>query len=486
MKVMLAVSLSNERFHVIPDIGLGYLASLARNEGHEVVFVDNLRDRNTPEDWERILREERPDLVGIKSYSTDLEPVDDMLRAVKDVDPDITTIIGGAHPSTEKAKGIYDQFGCLDYAIAGESEPGWVKFLKQLDSGGREFDDVPGLVWKDPDGNVHHNEKILVDDLDELPFPAWDLLDPRKYEWGFSFMTSRYPAAPMILTRGCPYLCTFCGSYLITGRKVRKRSIDNVIEEMKLLKEKYGVRSIDIVDENFVFVRKYVMEFCERLISENLNIGWNCPYGVRIDRLDEELVKMMDSAGCYGLSLGIESGSDRQLKKMKKVLTVKQTVEKVNMVKRVSKIRLQGFFMMGLPDETVEEVESTIALAASLPLDLAVFHPLRVTPGTEIYDDLVKAGVIYPRVDYAGLGQHYFVRSYSDISDEEMKRLYRKAYRKFYLTPKRAFNLFSQVRSRAQARTIANGIYRLMQRPLSRFDPRKHVAQSEAAGRSSG
>lgn len=480
MKILLAVSLSNERFHVIPDIGLGYLASLAREAGHEVCFVDCLRDELGVKGWQNVLRKEGPDLVGIKSYSADLESVADMVRCVKEIAPNMITVIGGAHPSTEIPANLFEQFPGLDYAISGEGEPGWVPFLNQMDSGGREFDAIPGLIWQDVDGAIRHNPKSFAHDLDAVPFPAWDLLDPGRYKWGYSFMTSKYPAAPMILTRGCPYLCTFCGSHLITGRKVRKRSVDNVIEEIKLLIAKYGIRSIDIVDENFVFVRKHAMEFCERLLSENIEIAWNCPYGVRLDRLDEELVRMMERAGCFALSLGIESGSDRQLAQIQKVLTVEKTVEQVNMIKRVSNITLQGFFMMGLPGETKEEIEATIALAVSLPLDLAIFTPLRVTPGTAIYDELVNAGTIHPRVDYAGMGQHYFVRSYSEISDTEMKKLYRKAYIKFYFRPKQVVRVLSKVRSRAQAYTIANGLYRLFQRPFLRFDPRKHASRKES------
>jgi len=236
----------------------------------------------------------------------------------------------------------------------------------------------------------------------------------------------------------CESLCTFCGSYLITGRKVRKRSIDNVIEEIKVLKSKYGVRSLDIVDENFVFYRDYVMEFCNRLIEEDIKIGWNCPYGVRLDRLDAELVATMQKAGCYALSVGIESATNRILKEIKKGLTVEQTIEKINMVRDAApKIMLQGFFMIGFPDETEEEIEDTIELARSLPLDIAVFSPLRPTPGTQIYQDLVNSGVIYANLDYdpEGMGHNYFVRSYSPVSDDRMKYLYLRAYKRFFLRP---------------------------------------------------
>jgi radical SAM superfamily enzyme YgiQ (UPF0313 family) len=476
MKILLAVSVSVERFHVIPDIGLGYLAAMARDAGHEVEFLDCIRHHLSMDDWELEVATRKPDLVGIKSYSADLAPVSEMLDRVKRVSPDITTVIGGPHPSTEGAKGFYKQFPSLDFAFAGEAEPGWLSFLEMMETGNHDFESVPGLAWIEEDGTVKGNEKVLHDDLDSLPLPDWDMMKPHEYKWGYSFMTNRYPAAPMILTRGCPYLCTFCGSYLITGRKVRKRSIDNVIEEIKILKSKYGVRSIDIVDENFVFYRDYVMEFCNRLIEEKIEIGWNCPYGVRLDRLDAELVSTMEKAGCYALSFGIESATNRILKEIKKVLTVEQTIEKVNMVRKAApSMMLQGFFMIGFPDETEEEIEATIELARDLPLDIAIFSPLRPTPGTKIYEDLVNSGVIYASLDYdpEGMGQHYFVRSYSPVPDEKMKLLYRKAYKTFYFRPKIIANLLWHTRSKAQARTIFNGIKRLLQRPITKLDIRK-------------
>ena len=325
--------------------------------------------------------------------------------------------------------------------------------------------DIPGLIWKDSTGIVRANERAWVKNLDSLPFPAWDLIDPRRYRWGYSFMTSKLPAAPMAMTRGCPYSCTFCGSHLISGRRVRKRSGDSILAEMKLLKRDYGVRAIDIVDENFAFDGNFVREFCERLLSERLDIAWNCPYGVRLDSLDEDLVRLMARSGCFGLSVGVESGSQRVLDSVKKQLKIEEITEKVRMIKRVSTIMVQGYFIIGFPDETHDEIEATIRLACSLPFDLVTFCPLRVTPGTEIYSDLLSSGKIVRDLDYQGLGHHQFVRSYCSIPDDEMRKLYRRAYTQFYFRPRVVLNLLGQVRSAAQLRTITNGLLRMVRVP---------------------
>lgn len=473
MKIMFAVSLSDERFKCVPDLGLGYMAALAREKGHEVCIVDNLLEELTFEDFEAQVRAFNPDVIGFKAFSIDLEYIQEYIQRIHAISPKIVSVVGGPHPSTERPERLFEQLPGLHFGFAGEGEPGFPAFIERLAAGATDFSGIAGLIWRDATGKVHHNGKAYVEDLDSVPFPAWDLIDPRRYRYGFSFMTRKYPVAPMAITRGCPYLCTFCGAHLLTGRKLRARSVDNVIEEMKMLKRDYGVRSIDVVDENFTFLRDFVLELCERMIQENLKLEWNCPQGVRLDRLDEEIVRMMERAGCIGVSLGLESGSKRILKMIKKAQTPDEIVEQVNMIKRVSKLRLLGMFMVGFPGETREEVESTIELALSLPLDIAVFSPLRATPGTEIYENLVKAGVIYPRTDYDDFGRPYFMRSYCDIPDDELRALYRKAYLKFYTRPRVVWNLTRQIRSWAQFRSIVDGMSRMIKRPVSKYDPRR-------------
>ncbi len=461
MKVLLSNTVSRERFNCIPDLGLGYLLALARQKGHEAHFVDCLLDRLDVAGYLTEVEKVQPDLVGLKVYSIDIAFAAEMIAALRERLPTAVIVIGGPHPSTEHPDVLWKQLPELDYAFAGEAEAGFPALLGYLDEGAGRLEGIPGLLWRDEEGTVQKNPPCLVEELHELPFPAWDLIDPRRYPFGYSFMTYRYPAAPMVLTRGCPHQCTYCGSHFITGRHVRERSIDNVIEEIQYLRRDFGVISLDICDENMALDYGYATEFCERLLETDTNIHWNLPYGVRLDCLDADLVQLMERAGCYALSVGIESGSDRILEQIKKRLTVAQIREQMAIVKQHSRMMVQGYFMMGFPTETKEEIEETIDLACSLPLDIAVFHPLRVTPGTEIYADLEAKGLVGHEVDYAGMGNHYFVRSYCDVDDDTMKVLYRKAYRRFYARPGVLFNLLSRVRTRAQLNVLINAAARL-------------------------
>ena len=462
MRILFVIAISEERFKCIPDIGQGYLATIARAGGHEVRLLDCLLERYDYRNFQQYVKDYQPDVVGIKVYSCDIANVDKMLRMAREAVPVTVTVIGGPHPSCELPDRLFEQFPELDYAFAGEAELGFLPFLERIESHETDMTDIPGLVWRYTDGTVRANPKGRVDDLDSLAFPAWDLIDPRRYKWGYSFATSKFPAAPMVMTRGCPYSCTFCSSHLISGKRVRKRSIDNIVEEINLLKRDFGVRSIDIADENFALDRGFVGAFCERLLSDNIAIAWNCPHGVRIDNLDEEIVRLMARSGCFNLSVGVESGSQRVLDSIKKGVKVEDVIEKVRMIKRVSRMKLQGYFVVGFPAETPEDIEATIKLACSLPFDMVTFCPLRITPGTEIYDELLAAGKRAADLDYQGFGHYYFVRSYCSIPDDEMRRLYRKAYAQFYFRPRVALNLLRQVRSVGQFRLILDGLLRMV------------------------
>ena len=464
MKIMFAIPISSERFRITPDLGLGYLASLARRAGHQVCLVDCTQEKYNYDDFERRVREYQPDVLALKLYTIDTPHAKEMIHRVRQVSSTIIPVIGGPHPSMELPEKVFEHIPELDFAFAGEGEPGFLPFLEQLESASSDFDDIAGLRWRDSARVIHANKKMLVEDLDTLPLPAWDLMDPRRYRCGGSFMNSRYPAAPVSVTRGCPYHCTYCGAHLITSRTIRMRGVENIIEELKLLSGKYGVRSIDISDDNFAYNRDFVLEFCERLIREQLDIGWNCPFGVRIDRLDKEMIRMMERSGCFALSVGVESGSNRILSKIKKGLTVETVIEKVTMIKQVSNIKLQGFFMMGFPDETVQEIEATIKLACSLPFDMAVFATLRIVPGTELHTELVAEGKIQPDMDYYEYGLPSFRRSYSQIPDDQLFKLYRKAYSSFYFRPKVFLRLLSEIRRWGQVRDPQDGLVRLVRR----------------------
>lgn len=425
---------------IIPPIGLGYLASsiIANNE---VRIVDCLKDKIFPENLGPILAW-CPDVVGISLFSKDLLITQKYLAQIKKFSNKIITVIGGPHPSGSAEK-IFELFTRnLDYAFAGEAEAGFPLLLKDLSEGnnGSSFERIPGLIWLE-NGSLKQNEKAFPKEINKFSC-AWDLIRPDSYPpLPHGAFYKAFPIAPVIITRGCPHRCTFCTVGMISGRQRRIRSISNVLNELELLKAEYGVREIHIEDDNFTADTSYVQEFCRQLISKRLSLSWTCPNGVRLDTLDEPTLRLMKEAGCYVISVGIESGSNRILKLMKKNLSISQIKEKVNLIHQIG-ITVSGFFIIGYPGETIEEIRQTFAFSRSLPLSRVTYSFVQPFPGSEI-------AKMFPPTDFLHQDLHLHRAHYlpKGISEKKLRRMRRRALLCFYLRPSIMWDMIKNIRS---------------------------------------
>ena len=339
-----------------------------------------------------------------------------------------------------------DHLKNADFAFRGEGEIGlpllidFLSNIKKLD-----FPEIPGLIWRER-GQTKANNPVFVNDLDELGLPAWDLINPSEYpEAPHEGFAKAFPIAPIVISRGCPYSCTFCATRTITGKKTRFRSLNSVVEEITLLKRKYGVCEIHIEDDNFTLDKHFVESFCQRLIALNFNIHWHCSSGVRVDLLDSHMLKMMKKAGCYNVTIAIESGVERILKKMKKNLNLKQIERAVDILNE-SGFEPVGLFMIGFPGETRDDIEETIRFSMRLKLkraQFAIFHPM---PGTEIYDELIKQGNL-ENLDWRDIRPSCVAYVPNDMTAKQIKNLQRKAILKFHLRPRILIKQFKDVQS---------------------------------------
>jgi len=268
-----------------------------------------------------------------------------------------------------------------------------------------------------------------------------------------------YPVAPIITSRGCPYSCTYCAGHLISGKKIRYRSINKVIEEIKILYNQYHIREIHIEDDNFTFNHEFVFDFCRKLKENNLNITWTCPNGVRLDTLNKELLSAMKEAGLYALSVGIESGSDRILKDMKKNLTKKEIREKIKLI-RDCDLEVSGFFIIGYPTETKEDINETIKFSLELDLARAGFFIFKPFPGTEAANQLVTKGELKEMSDneWAHFVLADVVYSPPGLNKEELKKLRKKALMRFYFRPKIVFKFLAGIRNLSHLKIILKRI----------------------------
>jgi len=457
MKILL-VKPYNLSDHIQPSLGLGYLATSVR-ERHEVKIIDCVKEGIAPRSFYKILDREKPDVVGIQCYTYDMHNVGHILKQCKD--RSITTVLGGPHPSAMPVDTMIAFEGDLDYLFHGESEIGLKSLLGSLETGNISgLGDIPGLVWRNK-GVVCMNDKYFETDIDKLGMPAWDMIKPDTYpEAQHGAFFKKFPIAPIMTTRGCPYSCTFCAGNLIGGKRIRKRSVPAIIEEIQLLYNDFGIREFHIVDDNFTFDSAFAKDLLRTLRGLELDISWAVPNGVRIDALDEELLDLMKDTGLYLISLGIESGSDKVLRLMRKNTTIEKIKRAVEMI-RSHGIDIAGFFIIGFPGETIEDIKKTMDLSLELDLLRANFFTYLPFPGTESYDNLKREG----RLSKLDFKKFYFMNATftpEGINKGTLKRLQQKAFLKFFLRPHILFRNISQIRSVNHFKFLAKRFLRWM------------------------
>ncbi|MHB1465171.1 MAG: B12-binding domain-containing radical SAM protein, partial [Thermoleophilia bacterium] len=282
-------------------------------------------------------------------------------------------------------------------------------------------------------------------DLDALPFPAWDLIDPRTYpDLPHLLLHQKFPVAPVMTSRGCPFDCNFCASTTLWGRGWRTRSSGNVVDEIELLVRDYQVKEIHFEDDNFTLKASHAAAVCEEIIRRQLDIVWCTPNGVRVDSLSEDLVRLMKRSGCYGLAFGIESGSQAVLDRNKKKLDLGKVAAKVKMVKRHG-IEAHGFFIVGLPGETVDTIRETIDFARRVPFDRANFALLSPLPGSDIFQKYVLDRGNGQKIDYSAF--NYFTPfPLGELDAAMLNKWQRRAVYSFYLRPRPLLNLARHTR----------------------------------------
>ncbi len=436
MKIVLVRTLNKFTYSFVPPLGLGYLASSLKAGGrNEVLLYDAVKLGDpSPESFGKFIAMHRPRMAGIQVYSVDLPEVREFLRAAKQGSPDIMTILGGPHPSACPEETLR-HFGpeLADFAFVGEGELGLPALAGSLERDDGAWKEIQGLAWRDKEGGgIRTNGRAVIQDLDSIQHPDWELLDPAGYPHaplgGFSM---NFPVAPIIVSRGCPMDCSFCAAKTIYGKGFRRRSIDDVIAEIKYLQAR-GMKEIMILDDNIAFNKDLVLELCGKI--KPLGIPWNCLNGIRVDFIDDEVAAAMKGSGCYAAGVGIESGSQKILGDMNKKTTLEMIERKVAVLSGHG-IRVTGFFILGYPTETREDILATIRFSLKLKLDQAAFANFLPLPGSPIFEKLRSEGRL-DGPDFAGMSYYKATRSFTPhLSADELDALLKQAVRSFYMRP---------------------------------------------------
>jgi radical SAM superfamily enzyme YgiQ (UPF0313 family) len=434
MKILL-VKPHNLTDHIQPSLGLGYLATACRNKGHEVAILDCIKEGLKVDYLVERIDDLKPDVIGVQCYTFDVKFVKDILERCKNQNRGMVTVIGGPHPSAAPKESFEYFKDSLDFIFVGEAEEGLQLLLSKLEGGPQpDLTEIGGLAWRDG-GEIRINPQVFTDNLDELGMPSWDLIGPETYpESQHGAFFKKFPIAPVMFTRGCPYPCTFCAGNIVAGKRIRKHSVDFMLKEIRYLYDIHKIREFHVVDDNFTQDTEYAKEFLRRLIDLNLDISWSTPNGVRLDTLDEELLDLMKASGLYLISLGIESGSDKVLKLMKKSTTVEKIRKGVDLI-RSRDIDTAGFFIVGFPGESRREIEETVRFSLDLDLIRANYFTYLPFPGSASYKELESNGELKD-VDW---DKFYFMSAPyvpQGMTQDELKSLQRKAFFRFYFRPK--------------------------------------------------
>ncbi len=449
MKVLLVNPLTNEKgmLNITTNLGLGYIATSLRKNGFGVDIWDGVKKGMSKKGLHERLRRLDYDVAGFQVYTYSIPYALEALRLVKSLNPGIITVIGGAHPSGDPEAALND-LKEADYGFRGEGEIGLPKLLKKLNGEESDcrFEDIPNLIWRE-NGGIRCNPLQPIEDLDALGMPSWDLINPNDYPNApIGAVAKNFPLSTISTTRGCPYSCTFCANNLTMGKKVRGRSAASVLEEMEFLYNNYGVREFQIIDDTFTSKRDLAIAVCKGIIERGLKVSISFPNGVRLKTLDEELLKLLEKAGTYSLGLGIESGSEKTLKTMKKAQTLQEVREKVNLIHRCTRIRMTGFFIIGYPGEDREDILKSIRLSKELPIhrsQVTIFLPV---PGSEMYRKLKKEGKL-DHVDFRDITFHNIVYVPENLTLRQLKMLRMRAYLEFYLRPRIILGMLSEIQS---------------------------------------
>ncbi|MDP8235249.1 MAG: radical SAM protein [Candidatus Erginobacter occultus] len=421
---------------LLPPLGLAYIASILEKNNHEVDIIDGVLlatkfDRGL-EYIRDIISKSEASVVGVTATTPQIQAAIDTINMIKTIDPKKITVLGGPHitavPDTLLA------VRSIDYGVWGEGEYSFLEFINKL-ADGEKPEGTPGIITRNG-GRAAFIPRSYQAQIDEIPFPARHLLPFQEYRPAITNYR-RLPATQIITSRGCPYHCIFCHKST-TGNVFRAHSPEYVLREIETLIDDYGVKDIQIFDDTFTLDPERVQRICEGIKERKLDIGWNCM--TRADRLTPDLLKLMKSAGCYQIGVGIESGSPRILKLIKKGVDKDVLKGAVRMIKAAG-IETRCFFMIGLPTETRDEVKMTIDFARELNPQVAQFLIATPYPDTEMWELCRENGVINSS-DFSGFTMYRpdCLPFHSDtLAPEELRKLYRSAIITYYLRPRYFF-----------------------------------------------
>jgi anaerobic magnesium-protoporphyrin IX monomethyl ester cyclase len=410
----------------LPPLGLAYVAGALEKAGFHVEILDNYLLEKSIEDIKQTIRKLNPEIVGITCSSASYQQCVETAKAVKATLPFCKVVVGGWHPSYMPDSML--QHPEIDYVVMGEGERAMTELATHITKGEDDhaIAQIAGIAYRH-EGKIVKTAQKFIKDLDQIPFPARHLLPMHLYEREIPYLRAK-PVDTMNIARGCPYNCAYCETRRLWGLGCRAFSPARVVDEINHLATNYGTKGIYFLGDNFTIHEKRTVELCELIKKSKLGIEWVCD--TRADLISRELLRTMREAGCRTIWFGVESGSPRILQKINKGVTLEQTVQAFKLC-REEDVQIACSFILGIPGETLSDMEATYKFAKKLDPDWCQFNVFIAVPGSGLYDEVMQKG-LYDRLE----GFLAYVKS-EDFNYESLLKIQRRYKSDLDLSPRR-------------------------------------------------
>ncbi len=431
------------RKHSVPQMTLAYIARQLIEAQFEVKLFDCIACGISIEELKKIALEYSPLLIVLNTTTPTINSDLTVARELREVCPNAVTVVFGAHASVLHNE-IMEVNPELDVIVRGEPELSILEIALKMEDK-KEITGVYGCTVRVGNSCRVNPERELAEEIDNLGWPARELL-PNEF---YVHPLFGKPYAMVNVSRGCPHRCIFCVASIIYGRRLRKRSVEDIIAEVEQdVIGRYGMELVWFYADNFTLDRAFAISLNEALLRKNIKIKWWS--NARADEVDNELLRKMRKSGCYMLSIGAESGNQGILNRAKKKIMLEQIQEAARLCRKNAIVSVV-YFLIGLPGENMSTIQETIKFAATIKADFVEFYPAVPYPGTEFYDIAANQGLIKEK-DWSKYecGGSTFVISLDGVNSEDMEHLIRDVYRSFYMHPSRIFHMLSMANSPSQ------------------------------------
>jgi radical SAM superfamily enzyme YgiQ (UPF0313 family) len=419
--------------NIMPPLGLLSLAAWLEKFGHRTAVHDCYAFPGNDDQIYSHVKQEQPDFICFSTTTSSFMDGIRLATRVREVMPHARIVFGGVHISALREQLLRD-FPVIDFGIVGEGE----ETLRELvESNTENLPSIEGLIYRTQEQVVFNGFRNKLIDMDSLPFPAYEKL--HGFPGSYRLPIFSYPKAPnttIITSRGCPYTCSYCDRSVFRN-SYRYNSPEYMLKYLSYLQQRFNIKHVNIYDDTFTLHRKRVLEFCKLKVESGLKMTFNC--AARTEQLDAEMIAMLKKAGCWMISIGIETGDPELLKRHRSYLsttTMQNPLENIrDMIALIKKqgIRVKGLFMLGLPGETVESIQRSMDYVFSLPLDDFNLSKLTPFPGAPMYSDINRFGSFDERWELMNAANFTFIPE--GFTKESLEKYHLEFYRRYFSRP---------------------------------------------------